>query len=893
MRHCLCNNCNHPCAHLCRTKKPKGKKSYMSHMCHFSQKPHARMCCGGEELLYALNPKHFDLLTRDQQFYKRPAKNSNFSWTSGNKLFGKRLKNNHTDSNRHLNSHHSHSHHRHYLHQKHNHHYHQPTHNQLDISPSCYNPSSLVHLDKNKFGSQLSISSLPSTTSPCEVFIARGALTDESELDESDDDYDDDEDDVSDDNFSRPIRTPKHTLRSDLRSLVLCLVRRKRHKNKPSKSEENKKGTDAFINSSRSNSSRSRNRTKHYVYKNRGLSETPELKVSSYCSHCHSSSKNAVSASSSTLELDTVRVRSECSSAPSSLPNLFQPTNTDNKQPRSYTPPLPPPVNDTMVAKSCCNEEKETSDTSLGNVSNQSSIKSNGQQIIIKAEIETLHSPQTPTGASSHSPRRKRKGPAPAPPMSPSLSSNSKSSKDSAQQLQSCNLTQKYQSKQSASSTSTSTLSARSTLTRSLSERRQNKVKNMLNIFTSCFSEVNLQELAFKAQSKLLANDLLLVTYDKTDLIYDLLDYQSKVPVKSDLNANELSKDVSVQVNLNCCYHSSDLFYFKSLTDKIISNSNSFISNFIYDQNLNSFHCPAICNHICLNHHHRSTSLPSSMELKFLKSIKNDTPHITGINGAIADVNFKLISKDLAALLSPIKSKSDSQLKWCNFKHISQSMNLIALDNTLIDGHSGQYKHCFNDCLHHTHCGHHGFNYYYQHPHYELAKMCVKSMPNIWLALNNDKQHHNIHSSKHDQRLFVLSKSTLTNHFEKDALTTSTSGQSLSLLSSSTLTEDTFDNNVGNLTNLKQTCNWSSDSEIGPHSCSKNIKSKLVHKNVSSIYSHLSDNDLNSKYFDYPIGLHKSMFNSRKCSQFLFFFLFRFFSLLFPLLLSFSLFVDF
>ena len=82
MRHCLCNNCNHPCAHLCKTKKPKGKKTYMSHMCHFSQKPHARLCCGGEELLYALNPKHFELLTRDNQFYKRPAKslNLNLNW---------------------------------------------------------------------------------------------------------------------------------------------------------------------------------------------------------------------------------------------------------------------------------------------------------------------------------------------------------------------------------------------------------------------------------------------------------------------------------------------------------------------------------------------------------------------------------------------------------------------------------------------------------------------------------------------------------------------------------------------------------------------------------------------------------------------------------------------
>jgi len=50
MQHCLCNSCNHPCAHLCKTKNVKGSKKERAHMCHFSQKPHNKMCCGGEDL---------------------------------------------------------------------------------------------------------------------------------------------------------------------------------------------------------------------------------------------------------------------------------------------------------------------------------------------------------------------------------------------------------------------------------------------------------------------------------------------------------------------------------------------------------------------------------------------------------------------------------------------------------------------------------------------------------------------------------------------------------------------------------------------------------------------------------------------------------------------------
>lgn len=56
MEHCLCHNCNHPCAHLCKTARPKGKKGKkdvkIAHMCHFSHKPHGKLCCGGEDLLY-------------------------------------------------------------------------------------------------------------------------------------------------------------------------------------------------------------------------------------------------------------------------------------------------------------------------------------------------------------------------------------------------------------------------------------------------------------------------------------------------------------------------------------------------------------------------------------------------------------------------------------------------------------------------------------------------------------------------------------------------------------------------------------------------------------------------------------------------------------------------
>ncbi|OTF76967.1 hypothetical protein BLA29_013424, partial [Euroglyphus maynei] len=57
-RHCQCHSCNHPCAHICKTRKPKGKRwtEDMAHMCHFSSKPHANMCCGGEDLATAFEP---------------------------------------------------------------------------------------------------------------------------------------------------------------------------------------------------------------------------------------------------------------------------------------------------------------------------------------------------------------------------------------------------------------------------------------------------------------------------------------------------------------------------------------------------------------------------------------------------------------------------------------------------------------------------------------------------------------------------------------------------------------------------------------------------------------------------------------------------------------------
>ena len=218
--------------------------------------------------------------------------------------------------------------------------------------------------------------------------------------------------------------------------------------------------------------------------------------------------------------------------------------------------------------------------------------------------------------------------------------------------------------KEQNSSSSIYTSSAKSTLTRSLSERQQTNAKNKLNSFNSCSSEIYFTEAPNESKFKTLPNECLIIACKNANVIYDFFDYNKQVPVKSDLNVKEISKDVSVQVNLNCWNHGSDLLYFKSLANLIIPNTNQFLAH---------FDCSSICNQIknqfFWNNYRRFNSLPSLITTKMIKSINEDELHIIA-NGIIEDINFELVSKNVAALLSPHQCFA-SRSNLCNNKNVS------------------------------------------------------------------------------------------------------------------------------------------------------------------------------------------------------------------------------
>ncbi|KPM07917.1 hypothetical protein QR98_0064290 [Sarcoptes scabiei] len=211
-RHCQCHSCNHPCAHICKTRKPKGKRwtEDMAHMCHFSSKPHATMCCGGEDLPAAMQPlkepgtswKHSEVISSFQTvpaeiLHQRKATLQSFSFNptrsaSIAKDFSLKKhqiddrfnrdsikdSSNENGSNNNINRD-----------------------NNKNEKSSCNNlhdaeivpqqrsttprpPSSLeTSCFLERTGSDLSISSLPSSSSVAEIYINRSVLTDESDID--------------------------------------------------------------------------------------------------------------------------------------------------------------------------------------------------------------------------------------------------------------------------------------------------------------------------------------------------------------------------------------------------------------------------------------------------------------------------------------------------------------------------------------------------------------------------------------------------------------------------------------------------------------------------------------------------------------------------------------
>ena len=198
MKHCLCHNCNHPCAHLCQTHKSQkgsGKKGRdVAHMCHFSHKPHGKLCCGGEDLIYGgvKSPRESFSTAERRRRRKDSRKCSSQS--------GERRRRKSSSSASRL----------------------EPR-RPSSVPPAPTAPENQEDgqdvspcLLRNRTGSERSISSLPSTSSAAEVYIARGALTDESDVET---DVEGTRSEVHSNLASR-----SGAMSSGLRSLVSCLV---------------------------------------------------------------------------------------------------------------------------------------------------------------------------------------------------------------------------------------------------------------------------------------------------------------------------------------------------------------------------------------------------------------------------------------------------------------------------------------------------------------------------------------------------------------------------------------------------------------------------------------------------------------------------------------------
>ncbi|XP_054164522.1 uncharacterized protein LOC128962193 isoform X2 [Oppia nitens] len=156
LKHCQCSSCNHPCAHLCQTSRPKGKPKWMdpgtAHMCHFSSKPHSKMCCGGEDLPSANKPLTYpgsSWLPQTDVTSLKTVPTETMARRKSVTIYDER--------------------------------------NAVPVATSAERQpqESFPFLNyplKERRGSDLSISSLPSSGSP-QPYIARGVLTDESDYD--------------------------------------------------------------------------------------------------------------------------------------------------------------------------------------------------------------------------------------------------------------------------------------------------------------------------------------------------------------------------------------------------------------------------------------------------------------------------------------------------------------------------------------------------------------------------------------------------------------------------------------------------------------------------------------------------------------------------------------
>lgn len=390
-----------------------------------------------------------------------------------------------------------------------------------DVSPSFLRDQ---HLASNcssalleRTGSDLSISSLPSSSSVAEVYIGRSVLTDESDID-------------SETERSLESSSKAGTSKQGLRQLVACFLANSLRLKKPEKEKketkpsgrshgENYTGKRPKKKSSRSEKDK---QFRSKTHRPLGLSSTDG---SSYAD-IPSSALNSQPLPS--LSLDASRhANFEPVSRPAVLFSSPRPFASTSNHVRNLNTSRSSPFRKSDL----CDGHHQLDGHISEEVTNSS--QSSAPQRMSSADRADSSDKRPSTNASSEnaaSPRRRRnKGPAPKPPVS--TQSQQSSSPFSTANNTSCPSSVPQSPTNSSIVTSLSASSKNQVvftkspapqpphLTRSLSEQKQLNMKNLINATQTFRSEVNLQEMGQNDDENNLPDDFLQVRYNEEHIV--------------------------------------------------------------------------------------------------------------------------------------------------------------------------------------------------------------------------------------------------------------------------------------------------------------------------------------------------------------------------------------
>ncbi len=635
-KHCQCPSCNHPCAHICKTRRPKGSRHEMAHMCHFSSKPHNKMCCGGEDLPCAFKP-----LTSTGTSWLHTTDIPSLRTVPTEPIPRRKSVTIHDDRNA-ISA---------------------PT--SIERKPPL---SPLPSTPKERRGSDISVSSLPSSGSAAEVYIARGVLTDESDID-------------TDTEQSGSPNVSSRSGMGGLRSLVSCfttnsssLRSKKKIKDKERRKRKLKKHKKRGKMSSNSSPYERRHR--------RGLSSDTSYDCDT-THNSHNQTSSLVSGVSSSMKTRT-------NASP------VQHQSTSITPPMAHSPKAPNEDNYSSMDKSNVITEEvhhhmsddRISEGNEGQDGCTSSSKSSGHIITTKADIESnvnhRSSSTHSTVSDCMSPRRSKKGPAPPPPptastsptsLNPSLSSTSLPQSPTNSSNPTSVAKRKRSYKRNRAPTPPN-------LIRSMSEQKQLNLKNLINAVPSFRSEVDLQgvsrksspfddnsnEISLESNDRNNSKNSNKVPLDVTNNKYKalrMIDASTQMTFESDSNYYE---DVCRFPNVNCyANHCNGKPELPKKTFDAISLFGCEINN---NTNTKS------------NANKHSMSMSRSYSMPFNKKRNNQ---IKSLN----EVDCDLISSDLNALLSPkhkfAKTKAECLIKGLSDGSMTSTATVIEFINALTD----------------------------------------------------------------------------------------------------------------------------------------------------------------------------------------------------------------